>query len=101
MSLPMSEAQAATEAVAHHAPTAGEYINHHLTSFGNKMHSGIVDFSVIHYDSVFWALFMGLVGLVFLWSVTRKATSGVPSRTQAAIEILFEKRVIGIQAIFF
>ena len=92
----MSEAQAATEAVAHHAPTAGEYINHHLTSFGNKMHSGIVDFSVIHYDSVFWALFMGLVGLVFLWSVTRKATSGVPSRTQAAIEILFE--MVGTQA---
>ena len=86
----MSEAQAAAETVAHHAPSAGEYINHHLTNWGNQMHKGILDFSVIHYDSVFWAVVTGLFGVLFLWSVTRKATSGVPGRLQAAIEILFE-----------
>jgi F-type H+-transporting ATPase subunit a len=86
----MSEAQAAAETVAHHGPTAGEYINHHLTNWGNKMHSGILDFSVIHYDSVFWAVFMGLVGFFILWSVARKASSGVPGRMQAAVEILIE-----------
>jgi F-type H+-transporting ATPase subunit a len=54
------------------------------------MHSGILDFSVIHYDSVFWAVFMGLVGFFILWSVARKASSGVPGRMQAAVEILIE-----------
>ena len=54
------------------------------------MHKGIVDFSVMHYDSIFWAVVTGLFGVLFLWSVTRRATSGVPGRLQAAIEILFE-----------
>jgi F-type H+-transporting ATPase subunit a len=86
----MSETQAAAETAAHHALSAGEYINHHLTNWGNQMHKGILDFSVIHYDSVFWSILTGLLGLYILWSVTRKATSGVPGRMQAAVEILFE-----------
>jgi F-type H+-transporting ATPase subunit a len=85
-----AQAEAAHEVVASHAPTASEYITHHLTNWQNQMHTGILDFSVWHYDSVFWAVFMGLVGIVGLWLVSRRATSGVPGRTQAAIEILFE-----------
>ncbi len=80
----------AEEAVAQHAPSGSEYITHHLTNWQNQMHKGILDFSVMHYDSVFWAVLMGLIGIVVLWSVTRRATSGVPGRMQAAVEILVE-----------
>ncbi len=85
-----AQVAATQEVAAHHAPTASEYITHHLTNFQNHMHSGIVDFSVWHYDSVFWSIFMGLVGIAILMKVTRSATSGVPGRMQAAVEVLFE-----------
>ena len=71
-------------------PTAGEYIGHHLTHLRTHEQTGIIDFSVINLDSVFWSVFVGVVGLFFLWRVARKTTSGVPSRTQAAVEFLFE-----------
>jgi len=31
--------------VAEHAPTAGEYITHHLTHLTNRAQTGIADFS--------------------------------------------------------
>ena len=71
-------------------PTAGEYIGHHLTHLRTHEQTGIIDFSVINLDSVFWSVFVGVVGLFFLWRVAKKTTSGVPSRTQAAVEFLFE-----------
>ena len=74
----------------HAGPTAGEYIGHHLTHLRTHEQTGIIDFSVINLDSVFWSVFVGVVGLFFLWRVARKTTSGVPSRTQAAVEFLFE-----------
>jgi F-type H+-transporting ATPase subunit a len=77
-------------AAAEHAPTAGEYIIHHLTHFGNGKPKGLVDFSVINFDSVFFSTVLGILGCLLLWRAARKATSGVPGRFQAAIEILFE-----------
>ena len=74
----------------HAGPTAGEYIGHHLTHLRTHEQTGIIDFSVINLDSVFWSVFVGVVGLFFLWRVAKKTTSGVPSRTQAAVEFLFE-----------
>ena len=77
-------------AAAEHAPTAGEYIIHHLTHFGNGTPKGLVDFSVINFDSVFFSIVLGALGCYLLWRAARKATSGVPGRFQAAVEILFE-----------
>ena len=77
-------------AAAEHAPTAGEYIIHHLTHFGNGTPKGLVDFSVINFDSVFFSVALGALGCYLLWRAARKATSGVPGRFQAAVEILFE-----------
>ena len=74
----------------HAGPTAGEYIGHHLTHLRTHEQTGIIDFSVINLDSVFWSVFVGVVGLFFLWRVAKKTTSGVPTRTQAAVEFLFE-----------
>jgi F-type H+-transporting ATPase subunit a len=73
-----------------HAPTAGEYIIHHLTHLQNKKQTSVVDFSVFNYDSIFWAVLIGVVGCFFLWRAASKATSGVPGRFQAAVEILVE-----------
>ena len=73
-----------------HAPTAGEYIVHHLQHLQNKPQQGVVDFSVFNLDSIFFAVVIGVLASALLWSVARKATSGVPGRLQAAIEILIE-----------
>src|SRR5512139_1825991 len=70
--------------------TAGEYIVHHLQHLQNAKQSKIVDFSVINMDSMFWAIVLGIVGVWLLWRAARKATSGVPGRFQAAVEILVE-----------
>ena len=63
-----------------HAPTAGEYIVHHLHHLQNKPQHGVVDFSVYNLDSIFWAVLIGVLGSFLLWSAARKATSGVPGR---------------------
>jgi F-type H+-transporting ATPase subunit a len=79
-----------------HAPTASEYIVHHLqhwqVNWGLEpvTQKAIVDFNVINLDSVLWALAVGMVGCFVLWLAARKATSGVPGRFQAAVEILVE-----------
>jgi F-type H+-transporting ATPase subunit a len=75
---------------AEHGPTAGEYIIHHLTHLQNHKAGNVVDFSVFNFDSMFWAIGTGVLGCWLLWLAARKATSGVPGRFQAAVEILVE-----------
>jgi len=77
-------------AAEEHAQTPGEYIIHHLTHFGTGKPKGLVDFSVINFDSVVFSALVGVIGCYLLWRAARKATSGVPGRFQAAVEILFE-----------
>ena len=75
---------------AEHGPTAGEYIVHHLTFLQNKKPANVVDFTVFNFDSLFWAITLGVIGCLLLWKAASKATSGVPGRFQAAVEILVE-----------
>jgi F-type H+-transporting ATPase subunit a len=72
------------------APSASEYIVHHLTHWQNKPQTEIVDFSVFNLDSIFFAVVLGVLGCFFLWLGARKATAGVPGRFQAAVEIMLE-----------
>jgi F-type H+-transporting ATPase subunit a len=68
------------------------YIQHHLVhnnNVGGKQ-DFIADFSVINYDSIFWSLLMGFIALFFMWRGARRATAGVPGRTQAAVELLID-----------
>ncbi len=75
---------------AEHGPTAGEYIVHHLTFLQNHPPKNVVDFTVFNWDSMFWAISLGAIGCLLLWMAARKATSGVPGRFQAAVEVLVE-----------
>jgi F-type H+-transporting ATPase subunit a len=80
----------AAEGHATAAPTAGEYIIHHLNHAQSGKQQGIVDFSVVNLDSIFFSVLLGLVGSFLLWRAAKSATSGVPGRFQAAVEILVE-----------
>ena len=75
---------------AEHGPTAGEYIVHHLTHLQNQKPKGVLDFSVFNLDSIFWSITLGGLGCWLLWLAARKATSGVPGRFQAAVEVLVD-----------
>ena len=75
---------------AAHAPTASEYIRHHLGFLSNHHQESPIDFSIIHYDTIFWSVAMGIIGSLLMWMAARKATSGVPGRFQAAVEMLVE-----------
>ena len=72
------------------APTAGEYIVHHLQHLQNQKQTAVVDFSVVNLDSVFWATLLGVLSCFFLWPAASRATSGVPGRFQAGVEFLVE-----------
>jgi F-type H+-transporting ATPase subunit a len=75
---------------AENGPTAGEYIIHHLTHLQNHKAKAVVDFSVFNIDSLLFSALIGVIGCWLLWLAARKATSGVPGRFQAAVEILVE-----------
>ncbi|MBT9487286.1 MAG: F0F1 ATP synthase subunit A, partial [Rubrivivax sp.] len=72
------------------APTAGEYIVHHLQHLQNQKQTAVVDFSVFNLDSIFWATLLGVVGCYVLYRAAAKATSGVPGRFQAFVELMVE-----------
>ena len=75
-----------------HGPTAGEYIVHHLTHLTSTGHAqtAIIDWSVWNLDTLFFSIGLGIVTLLLLMKAASKATSGVPGRFQAAVEILVE-----------
>ncbi len=70
------------------------YINHHLTFFAKPVGEG--GFWTLHVDTLVMAAVVGVFGIGFLWWVVRGATSGVPNRRQAFVELAFE--FIGSQA---
>jgi F-type H+-transporting ATPase subunit a len=72
------------------ALTAGDYIIHHLAHLQNAKPKAVVDFSVFNFDSIFWAVTLGALACFLLWRAAKAATSGVPGRFQAAVEILVE-----------
>ena len=68
--------------------TPSEYIQHHLTFFQKPIGDG--GFWTLNVDSVLVGVLLGVVGIGFLWWVVRGATSGVPNKRQAFVELLFD-----------
>ncbi|MFT3760323.1 F0F1 ATP synthase subunit A [Thauera sp.] len=78
--------------MAGNAPTASEYVIHHLGHFNNTGHpqENIINWGVINLDSMFFSILLGLITVFLLWLAARKATSGVPGRFQGIVELLVE-----------
>jgi len=72
------------------APTATEYIVHHLTHAATGKQKSIIDFSVFNVDTIFFSILVLSGVLLLLWLAARKVTAGVPGRFQAAVEVLVE-----------
>jgi len=61
------------------------YIKHHLENL--QVGSGFWTFNL---DSLFFSIVLGVLFLWIFHRVARKATSGVPSKLQCAVEMIFE-----------
>ncbi len=70
------------------AKTPTEYIQHHLTFLAQPVGDG--GFWTLHVDSLIVSALLGLLGMGLIWGVVRGATSGVPSKRQAFVELLIE-----------
>ena len=69
--------------------TPTEYIQHHLTFLTPPVAPGS-SFWTINVDTLVMTALLGLVTFGFLYFVTRRATAGVPSKTQAFVEWFLE-----------
>ena len=72
------------------APTATEYIVHHLTHLSAGKQKFIVDFSVVNLDTIFFSVACLALTLFILYSAAKRATVGVPGRFQAFVEMIVE-----------
>lgn len=83
--------------------TSNEYISHHLTNwtFGNhptegwivaetKQQASEMGFNAIHLDSMLWSIGLGVLFCAIFYMVAKRATSGVPGKMQAFIEMIVE-----------
>jgi len=66
---------------------ATSYIQHHLSFKAESVGDGA--FWTLHVDSLVTGLILGVVATLLMWLVTRGATSGVPNKRQAFVELLF------------
>ncbi len=71
-----------------HALTPSGYIEHHL-SFNAQPVSEGAGFWTLHVDTFVMSVALGLIVMGLVWLVARKATSGVPSKGQAFVELIF------------
>jgi F-type H+-transporting ATPase subunit a len=71
-----------------HALTPGSYIGHHLAFREVQVADG--PFWVLNIDTLITSVALGIAGIGFLWWVVRGATSGVPNKRQAFVEVLYD-----------
>ena len=64
------------------APSATEYIVHHLTHLSTAKQKSIVDFSVINVDTVIFSVLCLVGTLLLLRAAAKRASAGVPGRFQ-------------------
>ncbi|MFZ1098032.1 MAG: F0F1 ATP synthase subunit A [Steroidobacteraceae bacterium] len=67
---------------------ATEYIVHHETFLSSRVPHGIVDFSTLNLDTVFFSVLLAALFAGGLWLIARRATAGIPGRVQLFVEVL-------------
>ena len=72
---------------AENALTPSEYIQHHLSFNTHSVGEG--SFWTLNVDSLVMSVVLGVLVMGLIWLVARKATSGVPSKGQAFVELIF------------
>ncbi|MGB7815033.1 MAG: F0F1 ATP synthase subunit A [Methylotenera sp.] len=72
---------------AENALTPSEYIQHHLSFNTHSVGEG--SFWTLNVDSLVMSVVLGMLVMGLVWLVARKATSGVPSKGQAFVELIF------------
>lgn len=75
-------------AVAEGGGGATDYIVHHETFLSNKVPHGIVDFTIINLDTVFFSIVLAVLFGSAFFLAARRATTGVPGRFQLFVEVL-------------
>jgi F-type H+-transporting ATPase subunit a len=83
-------AAGAVQPAGEHVVTASSYITHHLGHLRSAPQNSIIDFSVINYDTIFWSVSMGIILCLVMWMAARRATTGVPGRFQAMVEMVVD-----------
>src|SRR5215510_13700441 len=84
---------AAEHAVSEAPQTAGEYIRHHLTFLSNQEPRNIIDFSVIHWDMVFFSVLLAAVFFASFYIAARRTARSIdkaPTGFQSFVELLVE-----------
>lgn len=79
----------ASESGGDHGGFSG-YIDHHLQHLASGEQAGLFDLSVVHLDTLFFALLCAAIMLLMLRSAAKRATAGVPGKFQMAVEMLVE-----------
>ncbi len=69
--------------------TFTQYIQHHLT-FWEAPLSSAGGVASIHVDTIIMSLVLGAIFLVWFWWFARRATSGVPGKGQAFVELAID-----------
>ena len=72
------------------AESPGVYITHHITFLTNHPPRGIVDLSVVNFDTVFFSILLAVVFTGLFYAVARRATAGAPGKLQCALEMVVE-----------
>jgi F-type H+-transporting ATPase subunit a len=80
----------ASESGGGHEETFSGYIHHHLQNLASGKQSSLFDFSIIHWDTLFFALLTAAIVLLVMRAAARRATAGVPGKLQTAVEMLVE-----------
>jgi len=73
--------------------TPGEYISHHLINYTQKspdVQVNMIDFSFLNLDTLFFSILTGIIACAIMYMAARRMKVGVPTRFQAAIELLVE-----------
>jgi len=78
---------------------ATDYIQHHLTFLAKPAGDG--GFWTLNVDTVITSVLIGVLAMGAIWLVVRGATSGVPGKRQALVELLVEFIDEQVKGIFY